>query len=96
MIAPIKPLNLAAPLGAAPAPGGSSPSFAHLVRGAVGTLETAQATANQAIQAASVGKGSVTTAMVAMTHAQMTLDVAVSVEGGAVQAYQTIMNMPLG
>lgn len=95
MIAPIRPLNLSAPIGPVSPRGGSGPTFAHLVGQAVGTLESGQAAANQAIQAASVGKGSVTTAMVTMTQSQMMLDVATSVESGAVQAYQTIMNMPL-
>jgi flagellar hook-basal body complex protein FliE len=93
MISPIQPISVNGAVGSTA--GGSGPSFGQLVQRAVGALQTAQETANEAIRAASVGQGSVTQAMVVMTQAQMMLDVAVSVESGAAQAYQTIMNMPL-
>jgi len=77
-------------------PSGHATSFANLVSSAVGQLQTSQASAQSAISQAMVGTGSVTSAMVAMTQAQMTLDVATSVTTGAENAYQTIMNMQLG
>lgn len=78
-----------------PAPS-STPSFGHLVSLAVNHLSQTQASAQGAIHQAMLGHGSATAAMVAMTEAQMTLDVATSVTTNVQNAYQTIMNMPLG
>ena len=71
-------------------------SFGHLLSSAVNHLVNTQSTAQSAITQAMLGKTSVTNAMVSMTEAQMTLDIAVSVTTNAQNAYQTIMNMPLG
>ena len=87
------PANLLPPGQSATA---AAPSFAHLLASAVNQLSQSQATAQHAITQAMLGTGSVTGAMVAMTQAQLTLDVATSVTGNAQTAYQTIMNMPLG
>lgn len=69
--------------------------FGQLVTSAVNQLSTSQASASSAIDHAMLGTGSVTNAMVSMTQAQMTLDVATSVTTNAQNAYQTIMNMQL-
>jgi flagellar hook-basal body complex protein FliE len=70
-------------------------NFGTLLGQAVASLVQSQATADQTIQQAMVGHVSVTDAMVAMTQAQATLDIATSIQNQAVTAYQTIMNMPL-
>ncbi len=70
-------------------------SFGNLLSTAVNQVSGSQSSANDAITKAMLGTGSVTNAMVAMTQAQMTLDVATSVTTNAQNAYQTIMNMPL-
>jgi flagellar hook-basal body complex protein FliE len=62
---------------------------------AVQQLSQSQAAANQAIAQAMTGQGSVTQVMVALSQAEMTLNVGVGIRNGVVQAYQSIMNMPL-
>lgn len=76
--------------------GSGSSSFGSLLAGAVNHLTTSQTAANQAMQTALTGGGSVTGAMVAMVGAQSSLDVATAFRNQALQAYQTIINMPLG
>jgi flagellar hook-basal body complex protein FliE len=71
-------------------------NFGALLGQAVQGLQNGQATADSTIQQAMTGHVSVTQAMVAMTAAQMQLDVATAVQSQAVSAYQTVMNMPLG
>ncbi len=71
----------------------SGSSFGSLLQGAVHSLESSQAQANQQITGAMTGQVSVTQAMVAVSEAQSTLDVATSVRNNVVQAYQSIMNM---
>ncbi|MBX5467146.1 MAG: flagellar hook-basal body complex protein FliE [Firmicutes bacterium] len=75
--------------------GGHSASFGALLGQAVGRLESSQAAADQAILSALSGNTSLTTVMVAMAEAQLTLDTAVAVQNQALSSYQTIMNMPL-
>ncbi len=72
-----------------------SSHFGTLLGQAIASLVHSQAAADQTIQQAMVGHVSVTDAMVAMTQAQATLDIATSIQSQAVNAYQTIMNMPL-
>lgn len=72
-----------------------SSNFGALVGQALQSLQQGQTQANQTIQQAMAGNVSVTEAMVAMTQAQSQLDIATAVQGQAVSAYQTIMNMPL-
>lgn len=71
-------------------------TFGSLLTSAVNQVGASQASAQGAVTQAMLGTGSVTGAMVAMTQAQMTLDVATSVTTNAQNAYQTIMNMQLG
>ncbi len=79
---------------AAPSPG--SGTFGQLLNQAVNQLGNSQNQANQAITGAMTGHVSVTQAMVSMSQAQSTLDVAVSIRNNVVQAYQSVMNMPVG
>ncbi len=93
------PLSIA-PVAAASGAGttakpASGTGFAGLLQNALTGLAQSQAHANQAIAAAMTGHTSVTAAMVAVTEAQASLDVATAVRNNVVQAYQTIMNMPL-
>ncbi len=88
----INPAGLQAAKGAGSAPG----NFGQLFQGAISQLENSQAQANQAITGAMTGHVTVTQAMVSMAEAQSTLDVATSIRNNVVQAYQTIMNMPVG
>lgn len=70
-------------------------SFGALFQQAVNQLEQSQNTADQAIVSALSGNTSLTTVMVAMARAQVSLDSAVAVQNQALSSYQTIMNMPL-
>lgn len=90
-------LTLLPPITAGAAANQSSQSgnFGALLGQAISGLQTGQVTANQTIQQAMVGNVSVTQAMVAMARAQSQLDIATSVQGQAVSAYQSIMNMPI-
>lgn len=89
-IAPVAGVNAAAtPVSKVPG------SFAAVLQHALTGVSQSQAHANQAIAAAMTGKTSVTAAMVAVTEAQASLDVTTAVRNNVVQAYQTIMNMPL-
>ena len=71
-------------------------TFGQLLNQAVSQLENSQNQANQAITGAMTGQITVTQAMVSMSEAQSTLDVATSIRNNVVQAYQSIMNMPVG
>lgn len=75
---------------------GGTQTFGALLGHAVQSLESTQQQANNTIQQAMTGGASVTSAMVAMVQAQSSLDVATAVRNNAMQAYQTIMNMPIG
>ncbi len=70
-------------------------SFSQMMANAMNAVGQSQNSANQAIQQAMSGQGTVTGAMVAIAEAQSTLDVATAVNNNVVSAYQTIMNMPL-
>lgn len=76
--------------------GGHLSSFGSLLGQAVQSLSQAEVTAHSSMAAALDGKASLTQVMVSMTQAQSDLDVATAFRNGAVSAYQTIMNMPLG
>jgi flagellar hook-basal body complex protein FliE len=73
--------------------GKSGSTFGSLLTGAVHALDSSQSTANQQITGAMTGQVSVTQAMMAVSEAQSSLDVATSVRNNVVQAYQSIMNM---
>lgn len=83
-------------LSGATSPSASGGGFATLLGNAVQQIAQSQATANQDIAQAMTGQASITQVMVALSQAQMSLDVGVAIRNGAVQAYQTIMNMPVG
>ncbi len=93
-------LTLTNPAALIAAPVSSSPSgtktFGSLLQGALGQLESTQTQANQQIAGAMTGQVTITQAMVAMAEAQGTLDAATAIRNNVVQAYQTIMNMPVG
>ncbi|MCY0878372.1 MAG: flagellar hook-basal body complex protein FliE [Firmicutes bacterium] len=89
----LSPVTL--PSGSATSGTSTASSFGALLGQAISGLAQSQTTADQTIQAAMAGQVSVTDAMVAMTQAQATLDIATAVQNQAVTAYQTIMNMPL-
>lgn len=88
---PVLPGSSSASAGSATGSG----TFGHLLAQAITSLTDSQSQANTAIQQAMDGQGTVTGAMVAMVEAQSSLDVAVAFRNNAVQAYQTVMNMPL-
>lgn len=92
-ISPLRPVALSSSASVSASP---STGFSAMVNQAVQHLTTVEATAHQAISAAMVGNGSLTQVMLAMNAAQTTLDVATAVNSAGVQAYQSIMNMPLG
>jgi flagellar hook-basal body complex protein FliE len=83
-------------LSGAHSPSAAGGGFATLLGDAVRQIAQSQAVANQEIAQAMAGQASVTQVMVALSQAQMSLDVGVSIRNGAVQAYQSIMNMPIG
>lgn len=87
----VNPVQLGGSTRASAAGGG----FGTLLANAVQQLSQSQAAANQAIAQAMTGQGSVTQVMVALSQAEMTLNVGVGIRNGVVQAYQSIMNMPL-
>lgn len=91
------PLNLLSPVSLSnPVSHANLPSnFGQLIGQALNGLQNSQTQANSTIQQAMTGQVSVTQAMVAMTQAQSTLDIATSVQNQAISAYQSIMNMPL-
>ncbi|MCY0881055.1 MAG: flagellar hook-basal body complex protein FliE [Firmicutes bacterium] len=97
MISPVSlaPVSAVSPVSLPAGPSQKS-SFGQLFAHAMSTLQGSQTQANQAIQQAMTGQGSVTSAMVSMVQAESTLDAAVAVRNGVVQAYQNIMNMQLG
>ena len=95
-IAPLPPVHLSSATSAAPASGAQgSGGFGSILDGAINQLAASQASANQAVAQAMTGSGSVTQMMVALTAAQMTLDVSVGVRNAVVSAYQSVINMPL-
>ncbi len=82
-------------LGGSAKPSAAGGGFGTLLQNAVAQLSSSQSSATQAIAQAMTGQGSVTQMMVALSEAEMTLNVGVGIRNGVVQAYQTIMNMPL-
>lgn len=89
----ISPVSLSSGVGGAT--GKPAPGFGNILADAITKINQTQAQANQAVASAMGGHGSVTQVMVAMTQAQMTLDIGIATRNGVAQAYQTIMNMPL-
>jgi len=87
----VNPVQLGGSQSPSPAGGG----FGALLANAVQQLSQSQSAANQAVAQAMTGQGSVTQVMVALTEAQMSLNVGVGIRNGVVEAYQSIMNMPL-
>lgn len=76
-------------------PSNGGVSFGQMVAGALSQLQGSQQAANAAVQSALTGSGTVTGAMIAMTEAETAINVASAVRNNAIQAYQTILNMPL-
>lgn len=95
-VVPPTPVTLGSVSAAAAAPAPTATGFSTMLSHAVTQLTSVQAGAEQAITAAMGGQGSITQVMLAMNKAQMTLDMATSMQSQAVQSYRTIMNMPLG
>ncbi len=95
-VAGVSPISISpVQLGGSSAPSVAGGGFGALLQNAVQQLAQSQSAANQAVAQAMTGQGSVTQVMVALTEAQMSLNVGVGIRNGVVQAYQSIMNMPL-
>lgn len=91
-LTPLSPLQSG---GAANSRSSGPTTFGGLLTQAIQQLQDGQTQANQAVQQAITGTGSVTQAMTAMVAAQMSLDVATAFRNQALQAYQSVINMTI-
>jgi len=83
------------PPTASPAGGAGAPGFADTLSRMVTSVEQSSGAANDAIGRMLDGSGDVHEAMIAMQHADVSLQMAVQVRNKLVQAYQEIMRMPV-
>jgi len=81
--------------GTAQATGGESGSFASLVKQAVRSTVDANRVGEQVSMRALEGKADLRDVMMAVNNAEVTLQTMVSVRDKMVNAYQTILRMPL-
>ena len=79
----------------APANVGGSGSFADFLSGAVKDSIETIAKGEQAAQAQVAGKANIVDVVNSVNSAELTLDTVVAVRDKVVQAYQSIMNMPI-
>ena len=95
-ILPVSPQipSIGAPL-ATPAAGAGAPGFADTLNRMVASVEQSGGAANAAIGRMLDGSGDVHEAMIAMQHADLSLQMAVQVRNKLLQAYQEIMRMPV-
>jgi flagellar hook-basal body complex protein FliE len=75
----------------APADGSFGATVQQALQQAVGTGHAAEDQATQALK----GGGNLTDVVVALSHAEMTLQTATAIRDRVVQAYQDIMKMPI-
>lgn len=66
-------------------------AFDRAVSGAISTGDTAERAAMQALE----GRGDITSVVTAVSRAELTLQAATAIRDKVVNAYQTIMNMPI-
>jgi len=76
---------------ASPNDGGFAATMQQAMEDAVQTGHTAEDQATQALK----GGGNLTDVVVALSHAEMTLQTATAIRDRVVQAYQDIMKMPI-
>jgi flagellar hook-basal body complex protein FliE len=78
-----------------PDAGGEGPSFGNALKSAVETVSRTQQSAEKAAQDFELGKGDLTSAMLALQTAQVSFKAMAEARNRMVQAYQAVMNMPI-
>lgn len=90
------PLPLARPQSLpAREPAAAATSFGDSLSGLLGSVDAAAGEANTAVADMMRGTGDVHEAMIALHHAETSLQLTVQVRNKLVQAYQDIMRMPI-
>lgn len=78
-----------------PADGAKGPSFADMVKDAVGSVVDTGKKAESRAMAGVTGSAEVTDVVAAITEAELTLETVVAVRDKVIAAYQDIMKMPI-